>query len=100
MTIVTTCLNLNRSGEHHTDQKVTLLLSLYNQLSQFAKEDRVFLVEDARYRPLLMDALGLRLSLAGSLLELIQKQMNYLSEWAFLLAQLIISGETFSLFVF
>lgn len=79
--------------ELEEELRENLLRSLLDHLSQFAKEDRVYSSEDAKLRPLLLDALALRLSLVGSLFSIIQKKMNLLSDWAFLLSQLIISGR-------
>ncbi|OQV12637.1 Mediator of RNA polymerase II transcription subunit 12-like protein [Hypsibius exemplaris] len=83
MAILTTCMN---RPENKAEQKELLLKALFAQLNQFVQEDRQ---EDIRQRPA---ALGLRLSLAGSLIELIQKQPTVLYEWAVLLSQLMTSG--------
>lgn len=87
-----TCMEKPLRPDLEDEQKENLLKSLIDQLGQFAKEDRFYSVEDAKLRPLLLDSLALRLSLVGSLFHIVQKKMNLLSDWAFLLAQLITSG--------
>ncbi|XP_055337250.1 mediator of RNA polymerase II transcription subunit 12-like protein [Paramacrobiotus metropolitanus] len=88
LSLLTTCLN--KAADRNPREQ--LLQSLYNQLTQFAKEDRLLPNDDNKLRSLILDSLMLRLSLLGSLFDIIQKNTALLVEWAFLLAQLIISG--------
>ena len=88
MAILTTCLN---RPDTKAEMRDLLLRNLYDQLGQFAQGA---VPDDVRrQRSLVIDAMGLRTRLAGSLLDLIQKHpTSHLTDWAFLLSQLLTSG--------
>lgn len=72
-------LNCINSQDEH---KETLLSALYAQL-------QCVLTEDVKNKIIIQDGLQLRLSLAGSMFDLIQKSNTLIVEWSLLLLQLM-----------